>query len=230
MRPAGFWRRYAAYSIDALAVTVLASPLLLPRLRRGWDELERGMAGLQARMLELFDAAIATDDSLALPDPLAMARDWAGDPQLQAGIAALASTLLVTLLAAAGLLLVAGALWFVGFEASRLQATPGKRLLGLRVTGTDFAKAPAWRIGLRFAAGIPSWLLLHLGHALAGWNRDRRAFHDFVAGTRVVLAEDAPATLPRWAVSWLLLQGAAFFALLAFVMYRYAEAAALVAG
>lgn len=102
------------------------------------------------------------------------------------------------------------ALWCVGFEASAAQATPGKRLLGLRVSTVDGARPGPARLLLRFVAAAPSWLLLHLGHALVAWRADGRALHDLLAGTRV----DGSGPLPRWAVAWLGLQVAAAVGLL----------------
>ena len=83
--------------------------------------------------------------------------------------------------------LVAGiaALYFIGFEASRWQATPGKRLLGLQVQSEQGGRLELARTALRFFAGSLSWLSLNLGHALAGWRKDGRALHDLLAGARV---------------------------------------------
>ena len=63
---------------------------------------------------------------------------------------------------------------------------------------------------VRFVAAAPSWLLLHLGHALVAWRADGRALHDLIAGTRV----DGDAPLPRWASAWLAVQVAMLLLLL----------------
>ena len=96
-------------------------------------------------------------------------------------------------------------------ESSGWQASPGKRLLGLRVTDVHGGRCGPGRIALRFVAGIPSWFVLHLGHALAAWTPGKRALHDYLAGTRVELAPGAPEAMPRGGRSWLLLQAALFF-------------------
>ena len=103
----------------------------------------------------------------------------------------LQSALLVATLRAAALALP----WFVGFEASAWAATPGKRLLGLRVADRAGRRVSHARALARFAAGGLSWLTLNLGHALAGWRRDHRALHDLVAGTQV----RGLGPTPRWA-------------------------------
>ena len=43
------------------------------------------------------------------------------------------------------------AIYFIGFEASRWQATPGKRLLGLRVETVEGARLSVGRALLRLA-------------------------------------------------------------------------------
>jgi len=94
----------------------------------------------------------------------------------------------------------AAALYFVGFEGSAWQATPGKRLLGLAVVDLRGQRLGWPQAGARFLAGSLSWLSFNLGHALAGWRADGRALHDLIAGTRVV----ASTPPPRWG-RWLLL-------------------------
>jgi uncharacterized RDD family membrane protein YckC len=217
--PAGFWRRYAAYSLDAVGVVLLALPLLVPRAIAGLAALDDGILKLQMRIWELFDATLAT--SAVEPDPVALALQWADDPQLRSGMFELAAMLTGVALVLAGIVAAVAALWFIGFESSRWQATPGKRLLGLQVTALDGSRPQPWRIALRFVAGAPSWLFLHVGHAMAGWNRDKRALHDFVAGTRVLLADGAVPGLPNWARSWLFLQLALVFGYVGFVGLEY---------
>jgi len=81
---------------------------------------------------------------------------------------------------------ITAGLYFIGFEASAWQATPGKRWLGLKVVDLHGTRIGWGRASARFLAGTLSWLTLNLGHALAGWRADGRALHDLVAGTRVV--------------------------------------------
>ena len=76
------------------------------------------------------------------------------------------------------------------------------------------------RVLLRFLAAGPSWLLLHLGHALVMFRDDHRAGHDLAAGTRV----DGHAALPAWATAWLGLQLAAVAGLLAWVAWTMLQA------
>lgn len=216
--PAGFWRRYAAYSLDAAMLGLLSLPLLWPRLQEAQAGFTEEIARLQLRLWALLDPSLGSSADL-----LNLARDWAADPVLRASLASLSEQLASLLLAVALTVFVLAAAWFIASESSRWQASPGKRLLGLRVTHLTGGRCSPGRIALRFIAGIPSWGLLNLGHAMAGWRRDKRALHDLITGTRVELATGAPMAMPTWARSWLLLQAAALFGLLGFVLLRYAQ-------
>ena len=171
--PAGFWKRYVAYFIDFMLVTtvlnIVSTPLLLAAILRP-ESVLYDLARRDA--LGVLDAqqALAT----LLPELLWMTA---------------ASTLLYVVLAAA---------YFIGMEASARQATLGKQLLGLKVTAFDGSRPGAGRVAGRFFAAGLSWLTLNVGHALAGWTRERRALHDYLAGTRVVLVDPADAAMPAW--------------------------------
>ncbi len=205
MRPAGFWRRYAAYSLDIVVVLGLALPLAWPRLAGAGAVLDAGLLDLQLRLFELFDQALASGR----------------DPGLQAILLGLARGLGAIAFDVGAMIVAVSALWFIATAASGWQASPGKRLLGLRVVAADGGAPGLARVMARFAAGLPSWLLLHLGHAMAAWPPERRALHDRIAGTRVVLAEDAPAAMPGWARAWLALQLLAFVLALGWLVVAY---------
>lgn len=216
--PAGFWRRYAAYSLDATAITLLSLPLLWPRLGRAADLVLGAADELLDQIWPMLDRY--SSGAGAVPWDLL---DLARDPALQAALVRPAGELLALSLQCAGVLMAVAAAWFIASESSRWQASPGKRLLGLRVTDTHGERCGRGRIALRFFAGVPSWLLLHLGHAMAGVTPGKRALHDYLAGTRVELAPGAAPGLPRGARTWLLLQAAAFFGLVGFVVMRYVQ-------
>src|SRR5690606_17446635 len=112
---------------------------------------------------------------------------------------ALAALALPPLLLFAALFLA----WCVGFERSSLRATPGKRALGLRVATVAGADPATGRLLLRFLAGTLSWLSLNIGHLLAAIPPAHAALHDRLSATRVVLAPEAPSSMPRWAGAWL---------------------------
>ena len=218
-RPAGFWRRCVAWSLDA-ALLALPLGLLL------WQPIEALMASLQAVQQVLLDALFARMDDLGqlVGDPRRLVADLLQDATVQAAVgdagARLGHALLVGTLGAVAL----AAPYWIGFEASRWQATPGKRAMGLRVTGPDGARASLGRVAGRFAAGGLSWLLLNLGHALALVGPDHRALHDLLAGTRVSLAPETPLRWPLWARAVLAVQFGALAWLLLWTTWRYLQA------
>lgn len=216
MSAEAFRARYAAYSLDLLLLSPLAIAL-------AWRPLQAAVAAwraLENAMLQALDRAFAAGHFALLDLAAALRADARFAEAMAQGIGAVLGGL-----AGAGLLAWALALlWFVGFEASRWQATPGKRALGLRVTALDGGAPGIARLLLRFLAAGPSWLLLHLGHALVLFREDGRAGHDLVAGTRVA----GDGGLPAWAQAWLGLQAAAVLVLLAWMAWTMARAAVLI--
>ncbi len=91
------------------------------------------------------------------------------------------------------LFIVVGWLYGALFESSAMQATPGKRLMGLKVTD-DYGN----RIGFGRASGrhfgkIISGLIFYIGFMLAGWTARKQALHDMMAGCCVVFRNVDPA-------------------------------------
>ncbi|GAB2665628.1 RDD family protein [Arenimonas aestuarii] len=216
MRPSGFWRRYAAYSLDLVVPVLVSVPLLWQTGQRMLDRTWLHMAEAELRMFDLMTASDASGGHA-----LAGMFEWSADPALRGVLLAMVAAWLEAIGIAALVIAALAALWFITFEASPWQATPGKRLAGLRVVAVDGSRPGLGRIALRFFAGAPSWLLLHLGHAMAAIRRDGRALHDLLAGTCVVLAPGATTRIPRWARFWLLVQALAVAAVLATVASQY---------
>jgi len=73
--------------------------------------------------------------------------------------------------------------------ASRLQATPGMYVLGLRVLDLHGGRVRFARASARFAASGLSLLLLDFGYFMIGWTARKQALHDLLAGTLVVRRE-----------------------------------------
>lgn len=203
---ASFAARWAAYTIDLALLAPLVLLAALPLLRRAAAAVSGFEAAVAAALERAFDSGATR--------LVALAAALRADPPFRSAALEAASALLGALAGLGVLCAIAMALWFIGFERSRWQATPGKRLMRIRVEAAAGGRAAPWRIALRFVAAAPSWLVLHLGHAMAGWREDGRALHDLVAGTRVT----ASGALPAWARAWLALQALAFAALLAWVL------------
>lgn len=89
-------------------------------------------------------------------------------------------------------------LWLVYcalLEASRWQGTIGKRLMGLRVTDAYGHRITLGKSVGRNAFKLISLAPLAIGFLRVGWSRDKRAWHDLVAGTIVLQDEsDGPST------------------------------------
>jgi uncharacterized RDD family membrane protein YckC len=189
--PGGFWKRYVAYFIDFMlvstALNIVSTPVLL--------------------------AAILRPDSVFYE--LAHA-DALGVLDAQAAMAKLLPELLWLSAASTAAYVVLAAAYFIGMEASSRQATLGKQLLGLKVTALDGSRPGLARVAGRFFAAGLSWLTLNLGHALAAWTRERRALHDFLAGTRVENVDPANAAMPTW--GWAIVGLHALLALLLVLM------------
>ena len=195
--PAGFWRRYAAWSLDWALLGALLAVLVVPMLARAWGQL---LALNQLLQDWLFERMV--ESTTGFPSPGALAFQVLADPALADAARAGSAQLLGSLLRVALLASLSSTLYFVLSEGGPWQGTPGKRALGLRVRAADGGVAGFGRAWLRHLAGAISWGLLNLGHAIAAWRRDRRALHDLIAGTQVL----AEGPMPRWARAWLGLQ------------------------
>jgi uncharacterized RDD family membrane protein YckC len=65
-------------------------------------------------------------------------------------------------------------------------ATPGKMALGLKVTRADGGPISAGVAVGRFFAKILSAMILWIGFIIAAFDREKRALHDHLCGTRVI--------------------------------------------
>ena len=174
--PAGFWKRYVAYFIDVLMlyiVTEILSALFFSGI--GSSELQQVTALVKA----VSQQQASTQD---LPQLLEQTQ----------------TLLWRTLLFSGTTYLLLGGLYFSLMESSAAQATIGKRLIGIKVTDARGRRISFGRALGRFLAASLSWLTLNLGHALAAWTPERRALHDYLAGTRVENADPAHPKMPLW--------------------------------
>jgi len=77
-------------------------------------------------------------------------------------------------------------LYFAGYHSSRLQATPGKRMLKIKVTDGAGRRIPFVTGVLRFFASWLSALPFMLGYFMTAFTARKRALHDMIARTLVV--------------------------------------------
>ena len=72
------------------------------------------------------------------------------------------------------------------FESSAAQATPGKQVLGLKVTDIYGRRISFGRAAARTLAKVLSAITLGIGYAMAAFTLRKQALHDFVAETVVL--------------------------------------------
>ena len=191
--PAGFWRRYAAYSLDMVLLTPALVLALWARLAAAYGQILSDLASAQLRLLELLQPTSLLGMATRSGSPTSLLND----PALRAVLQQMLEHLGAASIDTSARIAVLVSLYFIAFEASPWQASPGKRLLGLRVTD-GLGQAPGLRrVVLRVLAGALSWLSLNLGHALAAWTPHKQALHDLLAGARGGCVDASP--LPRWA-------------------------------
>jgi uncharacterized RDD family membrane protein YckC len=83
--------------------------------------------------------------------------------------------------------LLVAAFYWVGLTLI-MGATPGKKLMGLRIVNVDQSlDVDFTKLLLRETVGrVISALPLCLGYLWVSWDKERRTFHDMIAKTRVV--------------------------------------------
>jgi uncharacterized RDD family membrane protein YckC len=140
-----------------------------------------------------------------------------------------------SLVALAGSMMLLVAIAFVGqwlyfalFESGAMQATPGKRALGLKVVDDDGARIGFGRASGRFFGKIVSGAVFYIGFLMVGFSERKQALHDMMANTLVVFrdvqaGQPMPSTKPPmpwygWLVNVLFL-GLPLAALLALLMF-----------
>ena len=77
-------------------------------------------------------------------------------------------------------------LYWTVFESSGWQATPGKRMLGLRVTDLDGSRIGFGRANARYWSKILSALILFIGFLMVAFTRRKQGLHDLIASTLVL--------------------------------------------
>lgn len=122
-------------------------------------------------------------------------------PALLLGFFSMVSMVTITLFTVGlwlgGFTLLFGSHWLyhAGFEASTLQATPGKLALGLRVCDKQFQRISLQRSTIRYFSSFLSGLLLHLGYLIALFTERKQTLHDLISETYVLRVVSRPATI-----------------------------------
>lgn len=200
MNPAGFRRRYVAWTLDAAIILIVVLPLAWILNGDAFMVIDQAVYTTNDTIAAIMAGAV--DSSLSAIDFLWQA---AGDPRLAQAISELMVAVLLALLPLLLACVAALLVYHVSFEASPLRATPGKRLLGLRVADPAGGRLPFGRVVLRHVGGVLSWLSLNIGHAMAAVAPRHQALHDRVAGAQVLTSIETATRLPVWARVWVLL-------------------------
>jgi uncharacterized RDD family membrane protein YckC len=84
------------------------------------------------------------------------------------------------------IMLAADVLYYGLFESSSVQATPGKMVLGIKVTDMNGARVSFPRAVGRYFGKIISGLILGIGYLMIAFTEKKQGLHDIMAGTLVV--------------------------------------------
>jgi len=79
--------------------------------------------------------------------------------------------------------------YFSSFESSRFQATPGKIVLGIRVTDSVGGRLSFWRAAGRYMNKYISNMTLLIGYLMAAFTPKKQALHDELADTLVIVSQ-----------------------------------------
>ncbi|WP_322520561.1 RDD family protein [Guyparkeria halophila] len=82
--------------------------------------------------------------------------------------------------------LIGGWFYYAFFESSAWQATPGKRLLGMKVVDRQGAQIGFWRATGRHFGKILSAFILLIGFLMIAFTRRKQGLHDIMASCLVV--------------------------------------------
>ena len=73
--------------------------------------------------------------------------------------------------------------YYVLFQSSSKQATPGMMALGIKIYDNNLQRVGFWRLLLRYFATILSNLTLGIGFFMIGWTKRKQGLHDLIAKT-----------------------------------------------
>jgi uncharacterized RDD family membrane protein YckC len=81
------------------------------------------------------------------------------------------------------------AVGYTTYFMARHEATPGKRMLGLRVVRADGGRVGTARVVGRYFAETLSTIIFCAGYVMAVFDDEKRSLHDYLCDTRVVFGE-----------------------------------------
>lgn len=85
-----------------------------------------------------------------------------------------------------GVTTILGIAYYTGFHGSAMQATPGKRALGLIVTDYNGQRISYLRAFGRYWANLLSAMILFIGYIMVAFTERKQGLHDIICSTLVV--------------------------------------------
>ena len=73
--------------------------------------------------------------------------------------------------------------YYVLFQTSNYQATPGMMVLNIKIYNYELQRAGFWRLSLRYLSTFLSSLILGIGFLMIIWTKRKQGLHDKVAHT-----------------------------------------------
>ncbi|WLV24469.1 RDD family protein [Aciduricibacillus chroicocephali] len=81
-------------------------------------------------------------------------------------------------------------IFIIIFTATHFRGSPGKLICRIQVLNKDMTQIGIGKSIGRYFAQILSAIPLMIGYMIAGWNREKKALHDMICGTRVVYRDE----------------------------------------
>jgi len=81
--------------------------------------------------------------------------------------------------------LIFGIFYQIYLPASDMMATPGKYVLGLKITDDFGNKISVGKSTVRYLGTIVSAITICIGYIMVGFTENKRGLHDMIASTRV---------------------------------------------
>ncbi|MFH1195056.1 MAG: RDD family protein [bacterium] len=162
---AGFWKRFAAYLIDSILLSIVNMIFILPI----W--IMFGLSIFPFTKFENFEefSSVALfqqyDEEFLIP---------------------IISTFIIAVLMIAVFTTIISWLYFALMESSAKQATLGKMALGIKVTDLMGNRISFGKATGRYFAKILSGMILYIGFIMAGFTEKKQALHDIIAGCLVM--------------------------------------------
>ncbi|MGK7396218.1 MAG: RDD family protein [Candidatus Cyclobacteriaceae bacterium M3_2C_046] len=104
----------------------------------------------------------------------------------EAGAMALMGTIMGASMGIYLISMVVGWIYFAAMESSSKQATLGKMVVGIKVTGMNGEQLSFGKATIRYIGKVISGMIMLIGYIIAAFTEKKQALHDFIASTVVI--------------------------------------------